>query len=125
MLIELERQDDVCVLRLRGRFVTGTNLNYLRDKTDEVNSQNCKKVLADLRELLSIGSTGIGLLVDIYTSVTKNASGRFVLVGPQPHVREVFELTHLDSVIPLVTDIASGLAVLRDEGTAARGPVKG
>jgi anti-anti-sigma factor len=125
MLIELERQDDVCVLRLRGRFVTGTNPNYLRDKTDEVKSQNCKKVLADLRELLSIGSTGIGFLVDIYTFVTKNASGRFVLVAPQPHVREVFELTHLDSVIPLVTDIASGLAVLRDEGTAARGAVKG
>lgn len=120
MLIEIERQDDVCVLRLRGRLVTGTNPNYLRDKSDEVKSQNCKKVLADLRELLSIGSTGIGFLVSIYTSVTKNPGGRFVLVGPQPRVLEVFELTCLNSVIPLVTDIASGLAVLRDEGTAAR-----
>ena len=125
MLIEVERQDDVCVLRLEGRLVTGTDPAYLLAKTDEIKSQNCDKVLADLRELLSIGSTGIGFLVDIYASVTKSPGRRFVLVGPSRRVREVLDLTHLSSVIPVVSDFASGLAALRAEGPAAQSAGEG
>ncbi len=120
MLIEIERQNDVCVLRLAGSLVTGTDPEYLRIKTAEIKSKNCNKVLVDLRELLSIGSTGIGFLVGIYTSVTKSPGGRFVLVSPSRRVREVLDLTRLSTVIPLVSDIASGLAAMRGEGSTAR-----
>jgi anti-anti-sigma factor len=84
----------------------------------EIKSASCNKILTDLRELVSIGSVGIGFLAGIYASVTKNPGGRFVLVGPQRRVQEVLDLTRLTSIIPLVTDIASGMAVLRGEKTA-------
>lgn len=120
MLIELERQDDVCVLRLTGSLVTGTDPEYLRAKAAEIKSQSCNKLLADLRELLSIGSTGFGFLVSLYTSVTKNSGGRFVLVGANRRVGEVLVLTRLSTVIPMVADVASGLATLCGEGPAAQ-----
>ena len=119
MLIEVERQNDVCVLRFEGRFATGTDPYYLHAKTEELKSQGCNRVLADLRELQSIGSTGIGFLVRIYSTVTKTGNGRFVAVGANRRVMEVFDLTHLRKVIPLVPDMASGLALLRAEHTAA------
>jgi anti-anti-sigma factor len=125
MLIELERQDDVCVLRLTGSLVTGTDPEYLRAKAAEIKSQSCNKLLADLRELLSIGSTGLGFLVGLYTSVTKSSGGRFVLVGANRRVREVLVLTRLSSVIPMVADVASGLATLRGQGPAAQSVGKG
>jgi anti-anti-sigma factor len=125
MLIELEYQDDVCILRIKGRLITGIDPDYLRARAAEIKSQSCNKVLADLRELLSIGSTGLGFLVGLYTSVTKSPGGRFVLVGASPRVREVLDLTRLNTVIPLVADIASGLAVLREEGPVARSAGKG
>lgn len=120
MLIEIEGQNDVCVLRLAGSLVTGTDPDYLRIKAVEVKSTNCNKVLTDLRELVSIGSTGIGFLVGVYTSVTKNPDGRFVLVSPSRRVREVLDLTRLSTVIPMVSDMASGLAAMRGEGPATR-----
>jgi stage II sporulation protein AA (anti-sigma F factor antagonist) len=125
MLIELDHQDDVCILRLKGRLVSGTDPDYLRAKAAEIKSHSCNKVLADLRELLFIGSTGIGFLVGIYTSVTKSPGGRFVLVAPSRRVREVLDITRLSTVIPLVSDIASGLDALRGEGSAARSAGKG
>jgi anti-anti-sigma factor len=125
MLIELERQDDVCVLRLTGSLVTGIDPEYLKAKAAEIKSQNCTKLLADLRELLSIGSTGLGFLVGLYTSVTKSSGGRFVLVGANKRVGDVLVLTRLSSVIPMVADIASGLATLRGENPAARSAGKG
>jgi anti-sigma B factor antagonist len=120
MLIEIERQNGICILRIKGSLVAGTDPDYLRIKAAEIKSANCNKVLADLRELLSIGSTGIGFLVGIYTSVTKSPGGRFVLVSPSRRVREVLEITRLSTVIPLAPDIASGLAAMRGEGPAAR-----
>jgi anti-sigma B factor antagonist len=115
MLIEVEREADVCILRIEGRLVTGTDPYYLHAKIEELKSQGCTNVLADLRELLSIGSTGIGFLVRAYSTVTKTGNGRFVVVCANRRVLEVFDLTHLQKAITVVQDVASGLALLREK----------
>lgn len=117
MVIELDQIDDVCVLRCEGRFTTGSDPEYLRTKADELKTLGCGKVLVDFREVVSVGSTAIGFLVAIYSSVTKSPEGRFVVVGTQPRVREVLDLTRLSSILPMANDMASGLAALR--GTAS------
>jgi anti-anti-sigma factor len=117
VLIELNQIDDVCVMRFEGRFVTGTDPEYLRGKLDELKRLACAKVLLDFRHVVSVGSTAIGFIVAIYTSVTTNPDGRFVLVGSQPRVGEVLDLTRLSSILPMAADIASGMAALR--GTAS------
>jgi anti-anti-sigma factor len=120
MLIELEFKDDICILRPKGRFATGADADYLRAKVDEIKKSGCVKVLADFRDVPYIDSTGIGFLVAIYTSVTNSLGGRFVLVGPNPRVREVLELMRLSTVFSTTADEASGLALLKSEGPAAR-----
>ena len=88
MLIELNQIDDVCVIRCEGRFVTGVEPEFLRAKMDELKRLGCAKVLVDFRGVISVGSTAIGFIVAIYSSVTKSPDGRFVLVGSQPRVPE-------------------------------------
>jgi len=117
MLIEVSQKDEICLVRCEGRLVTADH-EYLHAKKDEIKGANCKRVLADLSEVPDIGSAGIGFIVGIYTS-TKKSGGRFVLVGIRPRVREVLDITRVSKVIPLAADIASGMATLRDEGSAA------
>ena len=119
LVIDIEKLDDVCVLHFKGRFGTGTDPEYLSAKADEVKRTNCGKVLADFCDLLYVGSTGIGFVVGLYSSALRS-SGRFVLAGLQPRVREVFDLTRLSTIIPLAADVASGLAALRGEARAAQ-----
>ena len=118
MVIEVLQQDDVCVLRIEGRFVTGADPEYLSARMDELKRLHHGKVLVDLREMPYIGSTGIGFIVGIFTSVTMNG-GHFVLVGLQPRVHEVFRLTRLSTIIPSAPDVASGLATLHAEDSRA------
>lgn len=124
MLIELQQKDDIFVLRFQGRIATGTDVEYLRTKLEEVRSRRSDKVLADFREVSSIGSTGIGFVVGVYTSVVKIPGGRFVLIGANSRVREVLELTRLSTIIPLAEDMLSGLAVLQQpkSGSDATAP---
>lgn len=101
MLVEFEKQGDICILRLHGRFATGQDSIYLRNKTEELKSAGYTKVLADFSRVDYIDSTGIGFLIGIYTSILKNANGRFVLSSLNRRVRDVLELTRLANVIPI------------------------
>ena len=104
MLVEFEHRGDVCLLRLHGRFATGQDSTYLRAKTEEIKTSGYSKVLADFSQVSYIDSTGIGFLIGIYTSVLKNANGRFVLANLNRRVRDVLELTRLANVIPIYSD---------------------
>jgi anti-anti-sigma factor len=124
MLIELQQKDEVFILRFQGRIATGADLEYLTTKLEEVRKRRNDKVLADFREVSSIGSTGLGFVVGVYTSVVKIPGGRFVLVGANARVREVLDLTRLSTIIPLAEDMSSGLAVLQQKNSEsdAAGP---
>ena len=112
MVIDLERHDDVCILRIHGRLASGSDVDYLANKASEITELRCTKLLGDLNEVPSIGSMGIGFVVGLYTSIHKVPGGRFVLVGANPQVRQVLDLMGLSTVIPLAEDVDSGLAVL-------------
>jgi anti-anti-sigma factor len=119
MIIDIEYHGEVCVLRCKGRFAAGLELDYLQGKLEDIKQLNCSKVLADFREVPFIGSAGLAFLVNLYTSVVTKSGGRFVLAGAVPLVNRVLDLTRLNTVIPLATDLASGFAALRCGATAA------
>ena len=121
MLVELEKRGDICVLRLHGRFATGKDSGYLRDKSEEIKSSGCSKVLADFSQVEYLDSTGIGFLIGIYTSLSKDPGGRFVLSSLNRRVREVLELTRLANVMPIYPNEDAGVEALREpEGRSAR-----
>ncbi|HEX4593886.1 MAG TPA: STAS domain-containing protein [Bryobacteraceae bacterium] len=112
MLVDIELRPEICILHCKGCFVAGQDPEYLRNKVDEIKNLNCSKVIADFREVQSIGSMGIAFLVGVYTSVVRKSGGRFVLAGARPFVNRVLDLTKLSTVIPLTEDLTSALAIL-------------
>jgi anti-anti-sigma factor len=120
MLIEIENQNDVCILRLKGRFMAGADPGYLRSRAEEVRTGNYSKLLVDMSEVDAIGSTVIGFVVALYTSIIKKADGRFTLTGANKRVREVLDLTRLDTIIPLAPDAGPVLAAWRGGNSDAR-----
>src|SRR6266446_2915284 len=109
MHINIDRKGDICILRVIGSILPGADSEYLRRKQDEIVTRRCKKVLADFREVPSIGSTGLTFVLSVF----ENCGGRFVLAAPNAQVRKVFDVTRLSGVVPIAVDLASGLEVLR------------
>jgi anti-anti-sigma factor len=122
MLVELEQQGDICFARFSGRLSAGSELEYLGAKGDEIKAMPITKLLADFSQVHSVGSTGIGFVVGLFTSTTKKPGGRFVLVGVRPRVKEVLDLTRLSTILPLAENVDLGLAYLngRDVSKAGR-----
>ena len=114
MLVEFECHDDVCVLRLHGRFATGQDSAYLRGRSEEIKKSGASKVLADFSQVDYIDSTGMGFLIGIYTSVIKNPNGKFVLCNLNRHVREVLELTRLANVMAIYANEEAAMRALQE-----------
>ncbi|MBV8843309.1 MAG: STAS domain-containing protein [Bryobacterales bacterium] len=119
MLVEIEQQGDICVARFSGRLSAGAELEYLGAKGDEIKSLPSTKLLADFSHVHSVGSTGIGFVVGLFTWATKKPEGRFVLVGVRPRVKEVLDLTRLSTILPMAVDVPAGLAYLNARDAAA------
>jgi anti-anti-sigma factor len=115
MLIDIEQYDRVCILHCNGRFVAGPEMEYMQTKMEDIKRLACTRVLADFQGVTCIGSMGVAFIVGAYTSVMRKPGGRFVLAGVSPLVKHVLDLTRLSTVIPLASDLASGLTVLRAE----------
>jgi anti-anti-sigma factor len=114
MVIDIEQHNRVCILRCRGRFVAGPEMDYMQTRMDDIKRLDCAKVLADFQDVTSLGSLGVTFIVGVYASVVRKPGGRFVLVGASPHVKHVLDLTQLATVIPQAADVASGLAALTE-----------
>ena len=110
---EIQTQGDACIVRIVGRLATGMADDSLESKAQTIKSLGWRKIVVDASKLDSIGSTGIGFFVDLYTSAAR--TGRhFVLVAPAPRVAEVLRLTGLSKIMPTASDLAHALA-LHDE----------
>ena len=114
MDLEIEQRDDVCILRISGRLGSGAEADHLRVKVQEIKAQGCRKIIADICELDSIGSGGIGVFVELHISMQGNG-GRFVLASPSRRVLEVLGLTGLKAIIPMACDLAGGLAYVNQD----------
>jgi anti-anti-sigma factor len=110
--IEIQQRDGICFLHCRGRLVPGPDIEYVRTKMSELENLNSARVLADFREVRSIGSTGVSFIVSIYNSVARHSGGHFVIADVAPPVREVLDLTRLSTVIAIAEDLASARAKL-------------
>lgn len=119
MLFETEQRGDICIVRIGGRLATGADTGYLRTKMQEIRSLGCRQLVADIGELDSVGSEGIGFFVSLYTSMTKDPGGCFVLAGPSRRVLEVLTLTRLNTIIPMAADLSAGLAYCAREDSRA------
>jgi anti-sigma B factor antagonist len=100
---------DVTVLDMGGRIVLGDGSALLRNTVRELLNDNRTKILINLADVNYIDSSGIGELVQAYTSV-KNRGGELKLLHLTKKVHDILQITKLYTVFD----------VYSDEGTAVR-----
>jgi anti-anti-sigma factor len=115
MRIDFEVQNDTCILRLAGRFVTGSNADFVKTR-DQLQRAGYRRVVVDCRDVPYIDTTGIAFIVGLF-HVLRNEGGSLVVVNANHRIRRVLSLTRLDEVIPVRGD--DGAAELCEERVCA------
>ncbi|HWE49011.1 MAG TPA: STAS domain-containing protein [Bryobacteraceae bacterium] len=108
---EILQRDGIGIVRISGRFATGTDYAFVMEQTRLIKGMNCDKVIADVSEMDSAGSEGIGFFVELHASMARKPGGLFVLAGPAPRVLEVLTLCGLIPIIRITADFDAALAL--------------
>ncbi len=102
--ISASRDHGTQVLRLRGE-IDLENSPQLRERLLDIVQQQPPRMIVDLTGVSYMDSSGVGTLVELKRNLERSG-GRLVLVGLQPRVRSVFEITQLDKFFVIAASLA-------------------
>jgi anti-anti-sigma factor len=109
--LETRQRGDVVIVYCQGRIVYRDEAAALSRLVGEV-LQNREKVILDLSGVSSIDSAGIGELVLLHTRAqAKNADLK--CASPSPFVRDLLDLTHLNSFFEVHPSLDEALAAFQ------------
>jgi anti-sigma B factor antagonist len=111
--LETVNRGDVVIVHCEGRIVFRDEAALLSRVVGDLLLHSSKIVL-DLSGVTSIDSAGIGELALVQTWA-QNESVALKCAGPNPLVRNLLELTNLDSVLDVYHSLDAALASFREK----------
>lgn len=108
LTIDVEKTDDVVVVRCCGRVVRGEAVGTLRNAV--ISERDTRIVVLDLSEVEAIDAGGLTALVSLH-HWTRGRGIQLKLVNPSRFVMETLERTGLDQVFD-ISSLHDALVVL-------------
>jgi len=96
-------REGICVLELKGRLVAGEEVGTFRTAIDEASTEEQPKIIACLRDVDYVDSTGLGAMVMVSTKL-KRTGGALRLMNVNRRNIELLVLTKLDTMFEIYTD---------------------
>jgi anti-sigma B factor antagonist len=101
--IDVRSQNNVKVIKLRGRLNLGESVDRMRQTFDDLINAGEINFVVDLGEVAMVDSSGIGLLVRCLTAA-KQRSGSLKLLKPSKFAVQTLRMTGLLSLFEVYED---------------------
>ena len=95
--------NDVSIVDATGRVTLGEGASTLRDKLRAMLSEGHKKILLNLAEVSYLDSSGVGVLVSGFASITSQ-QGQLKLLNLTKRVKDLLLITKLLTVFEVFED---------------------
>jgi anti-anti-sigma factor len=99
MAINTEREGDTLVAKAEGR-IDGTNAREFQDDLDSVIEEGDRAVILNFQDLMYISSAGIRVVL-MTAKTLQRREAQFALCSLSEPVREIFEVSGFDKIIPI------------------------
>ena len=99
MAINTEREGDTLVAKAEGR-IDGTNAREFQDDLDSVIEEGDRAVILNFQDLMYISSAGIRVVL-MTAKTLQRREALFALCSLSEPVREIFEVSGFDKIIPI------------------------
>jgi len=107
--IDVHKQSDINILKLRGPFKLGPAVESFRNSVDPILRESSPKIIVNLTEVNSMDSSGIGALVRSQTTA-KQQGGAIKLVNPSKLVVQTLRFVGLLNVFEVHPDENAAIA---------------
>jgi anti-anti-sigma factor len=108
---QIERLQDVAVVRCSGRMVRGAALDAFRRRIEQLD--RLRMLVLDLSDVQQLDAGGLGTLL-LVRRWAMQISAKLKLVDPPAYFRRMLETTNLNSVFE-ISSLKDALFILRPE----------
>jgi anti-sigma B factor antagonist len=115
--LETRQRGEIVIVHCQGRIVYREEANALSSVVGEV-LQEGGKVVLDLSGVSAIDSAGIGELVLLHRQAEEKKV-ELKYANPRPFVRNLFDLTQLDSFLEIHPSVGEALAAFHERELCA------
>lgn len=98
LVVNIENLGNRVLMRCSGRIVAGEEVNTLRSLA--LAHSGRKELVLDLADIATLDGAGLGMLAFL-AARTRGTTLRLRVQNPSPRVRELLELTNLDSILEI------------------------
>ena len=102
-----ENQGGINIYKLNGHLDSNTSLGF-ENKIIQAIDGGSKSMIIDFKNLDYISSAGLRVILKA-TKALKREDGKIMLCDMQDYVKEVFEISGFDSLLPIVGSMGDAL----------------
>ncbi len=113
MRVEVRQAEDVILVDLQGRLVSGTGDKLLRDIMDELLAENWTKIILNLSEVSKIDSAGIGELV-ASIKTAEHLGSKVKLLNVHGQIRDILDLSQILPLLEIYDSEQSAIETFPD-----------
>lgn len=111
--LNVTEQDGAKIFHLNGRLMDQQQADNLMAVLDEhLKDKDGVNVILDMGELVYMNSTGLNIMISVLTN-TRKGGGQVLLANVSHGVRQLFVVTKLDTVFPILDTVELALEKLR------------
>jgi len=112
MILNIDRkkvEPDVVLLEMSGRITRGSESQKIEGDLGELIKEDFKKVVFDLKDVIYLDSSGIGVLLTCYSKL-KKAGGSLHISGAHGIVEETLRYASVNRIVPLYPTSAEAVS---------------
>ena len=109
MKINVRKTPKATILDLQGPLKMGEAVDTFRDQTEELLGAGTKNLAINLAGVPEMDSSGIGILVRVFTTL-KQSGGQCKVFGAPKRVMQALKMVRLDTVLDLAANEEAALA---------------
>jgi anti-anti-sigma factor len=105
-----EKKGENLIIAIKGRLDAAT-ANVADNAIKKLMEEDCTRVLFNLNDLEYLSSGGLRVILGVAKEI-KRKEGKLVLCALHEFVKEIFEVSGFDSLIPIEDSVESGIKLL-------------
>lgn len=100
------------ILKLSGPFTLQTLFEFQQMARQEA----AHPIVVDITDVPYMDSAGLGCVISVFASCQRTNRG-FALIGSSPRIKTLFEVTHVDGLLPCFESLDAAEAAVAKSGS--------
>ncbi|MGB0887882.1 MAG: STAS domain-containing protein [Vicingaceae bacterium] len=108
---EIKKEDSILIVSLNGNLMNKLQIEDLLDEVEFNTNQGVKKLILNLAEMEYMNSTGLSILINIFTQ-TRNKGGEVIITNIPEKINQLLVITKLNSIFNIEKTVEDAKKIL-------------